>query len=81
MPKSKRDAGHDAGGDAGEQPSQPESPAEPEAEAQSDEAARLNGLLADLAQLQVYLDERGAHTYELAQRFMAYARRDPSSGA
>ncbi len=42
---------------------------------------RFTGLLADLSQLQQYLDERGTHTYELAQRFIANARRDPSSRA
>ncbi len=42
---------------------------------------RLRGLLADLAQLRQYLDERGGHTYELAQRFLANAKRDPSSRA
>ncbi|MDE3228730.1 MAG: hypothetical protein KGO05_02520 [Chloroflexota bacterium] len=42
---------------------------------------RLRGLLADLETLQQYLDERGAHTYELAQRFLANAKRDPSSRA
>ena len=42
---------------------------------------RLRGLLADLGQLRQYLDERGAHTYELAQRFLANAKRDPSSRA
>ena len=42
---------------------------------------RLRGLLAALTQLQQYLDERGGHTYELAQRFMANAKRDPSTRA
>lgn len=42
---------------------------------------RLRGLLADLETLQRYLDERGAHTYELAQRFMANAKRDAASRA
>jgi len=42
---------------------------------------RLRGLLADLTQLQQYLSERGDHTYELAQRFLENARRDPSSRA
>jgi hypothetical protein len=42
---------------------------------------RLRGLLADLAQLQQYLSERGDHTYELAQRFLANAKRDPASRA
>lgn len=42
---------------------------------------RLRGLLADLTQLQQYLDERGSHTYELAQRFLANAKRDAASRA
>ncbi len=42
---------------------------------------RLSGLLTALTQLQTYLDERGGHTYELAQRFMANAKRDPGSRA
>lgn len=42
---------------------------------------RLRGLLADLGQLRQYLDERGAHTYELAQRFLANAKRDSASRA
>ena len=42
---------------------------------------RMRGLLADLAQLRQYLDERGTHTYDLAQRFLANAKRDPSSRA
>jgi hypothetical protein len=46
-----------------------------------DSAARLNGLLGDLGTLHDYLRERGQHTYELAQRFMANSRRDASSRA
>lgn len=42
---------------------------------------RLIALLADLSALQVYLDERGRHSSELAQRFLANARRDASSRA
>ncbi|HET9109519.1 MAG TPA: hypothetical protein VFN78_01720 [Ktedonobacterales bacterium] len=42
---------------------------------------RLSALLASLGELRQYLDERGSHTYELAQRFIANARRDPSSRA
>ncbi len=42
---------------------------------------RLRGLISDLAQLQQYLSERGDHTYELAQRFLANAKRDSSSRA
>ncbi len=42
---------------------------------------RLTALMSDLGELQAYLQERGDHTYELAQRFMANARRDASSRA
>jgi hypothetical protein len=42
---------------------------------------RLPGLLRDLETLRQYLDERGKHAYELAQRFLANAARDPSSRA
>ncbi len=42
---------------------------------------RLSALLTALGELRQYLDERGSHTYELAQRFIANARRDPSSRA
>jgi hypothetical protein len=42
---------------------------------------RLAGLLRDLATLRQYLDDRGRHTYELAQRFLANAARDPSARA
>src|SRR5262249_30756661 len=42
---------------------------------------KLRSLLGDLEMLQRYLDERGRHTYELAQRFLANARRDVSSRA
>jgi hypothetical protein len=43
--------------------------------------AKLSSLLGDLETLRQYLDERGRHTYELAQRFLENARRDPSSRA
>ncbi len=43
--------------------------------------ARLQGLLRDLVTLQQYLEERGRHTYELAQRFLENARRDAASRA
>ena len=43
--------------------------------------AKLRSLLGDLETLRQYLDERGRHTYELAQRFLENARRDPSSRA
>jgi hypothetical protein len=56
-----------SGGDTGATPSAPDE--------------RLSGLLADLSQLQQYLSERGDHTYELAQRFLANAKRDPASRA
>ncbi len=42
---------------------------------------RLAALLADLDALQRYLDERGRHSSELAQRFLANARRDSASRA
>jgi len=57
-------------------------PARTGATAQQAEAAqRLASLLSDLGELQAYLAERGDHTYELAQRFMANARRDASARA
>jgi hypothetical protein len=43
--------------------------------------AKLRSLLGDLETLRQYLDERGRHTYELAQRFLENARRDASSRA
>jgi hypothetical protein len=43
--------------------------------------AKLRSLLGDLETLRQYLDERGRHTYELAQRFLENARRDPNSRA
>ncbi len=46
-----------------------------------DSEARLKGLLRDLETLHGYLRERGQHTYELAQRFLANSRRDSSSRA
>ena len=46
-----------------------------------DTAQRFTALMGDLSELQAYLQERGNHTYELAQRFMANARRDASSRA
>ena len=42
---------------------------------------RLTELLADLDALQRYLDERGRHSSELAQKFLANARRDSASRA
>ncbi len=42
---------------------------------------KLRSLLGDLETLRQYLDERGRHTYELAQRFLANAQRDSSSRA
>src|SRR6476661_8847416 len=50
-------------------------PKEPES------AERLEGLLRDLETLQAYLQERGRHAYDLAQRFLANARRDAGSRA
>lgn len=49
--------------------------------AASDSEARLESLLHDLDTLHDYLRERGQHTYELAQRFLANSRRDSSSRA
>lgn len=42
---------------------------------------RLAALLADLEELRRYLDERGRHSSELAQRFLANAHRDSASRA
>src|SRR5579884_2880935 len=42
---------------------------------------QLAALLHDLETLRAYLDERGQHAYELAQRFLANAARDASSRA
>lgn len=42
---------------------------------------KLRSLLGDLETLRQYLDERGRHTYELAQRFLTNAQRDPSARA
>lgn len=42
---------------------------------------RLIALLADLSELRQYLDERGRHSSDLAQKFTANARRDPASRA
>src|SRR5262245_58037533 len=47
----------------------------------SESAERLEGLLRDLETLQAYLQERGRHAYDLAQRFLANARRDAGSRA
>lgn len=44
-------------------------------------AERLASLLRDLEELHAYLQERGRHSYELAQRFLANARRDAGSRA
>ena len=43
--------------------------------------ARLADLVRDLGTLQAYLEERGRHTYDLAQRFLGNARRDAASRA
>ena len=48
---------------------------------ESESAERLEGLLRDLETLQAYLQERGRHAYELAQRFLVNARRDAGSRA
>jgi hypothetical protein len=44
-------------------------------------AEQLASLLHDLEELHAYLQERGRHSYELAQRFLANARRDAGSRA
>ena len=46
-----------------------------------DSAERLAGLLRDMETLQAYLQERGRHSYDLAQKFLANARRDAGSRA
>jgi hypothetical protein len=51
----------------------------PDAERQP--KAKLTSLLDDLETLRQYLEERGRHTYELAQRFLSNAQRDPSARA
>ena len=48
---------------------------------QNDSAERLAGLLRDMETLQAYLQERGRHSYELAQKFLANAGRDAGSRA
>jgi hypothetical protein len=48
---------------------------------EGDPAATLAALLADLSQLRDYLQQRGRHTYDLAQRFMHNAQRDPAARA
>lgn len=47
----------------------------------SKDSERLKGLLSDLETLHAYLQERGRHSYDLAQRFLANARRDAGSRA
>jgi hypothetical protein len=47
----------------------------------AESAERLEGLLHDLETLQAYLQERGRHSYNLAQQFLANARRDAGSRA
>lgn len=57
-------------------------PAKKTPKSESEESAeRLEGLLRDLETLQAYLQERGRHAYDLAQRFLANARRDAGSRA
>lgn len=53
----------------------------PKSKADVKSAEQLAGLLRDLETLQGYLQERGRHSYELAQRFLANARRDAGSRA
>jgi hypothetical protein len=40
---------------------------------------KLEALLRDLSELSDYLSERGRHSYELAQRFLENAQRNPAS--
>jgi hypothetical protein len=44
-------------------------------------AETLAALLRDLAELRDYLEGRGRHAYELAQRFLQNARRDTADRA
>jgi hypothetical protein len=53
----------------------------PEETLDGESAERLASLLRDLETLHEYLQERGRHSYELAQRFLANARRDAGSRA
>lgn len=53
----------------------------PKARPDAESAERLESLLRDLETLQAYLQERGRHSYDLAQRFLANARRDAGSRA
>jgi hypothetical protein len=53
----------------------------PATSGEGDSAATLAALLADLSQLRDYLQQRGRHTYDLAQRFMHNAQRDAASRA
>jgi hypothetical protein len=56
--------------------------ADESAQAATEQAeTKLRSLLGDLETLRQYLDERGRHTYDLAQRFLANAQRDPSARA
>ena len=54
--------------------------AEPPGPGGADEPT-LAGLLRDLGELRDYLEQRGRHSYALAQRFLENARRDSSSRA
>ena len=62
-------------------PDEPNATPSTEATSAPESAQRLAALMGDLTELQAYLEERGNHTYELAQRFMVNARRDASSRA
>ncbi len=61
--------------DEAPQEQSPQTAATPDAQRQLDE------LLSDLGELHAYLEERGRQSYELAQRFVANAQRDPSARA
>jgi hypothetical protein len=54
---------------------------QPTSHEESAAEARLASLVRDLETLHAYLEERGRHTYELAQRFLGNARRDAASRA
>lgn len=49
--------------------------------AAGDSGATLAALVLDLTELRDYLEDRGRHTYELAQRFLQNARRGGSESA
>jgi len=66
---------------AAETPPSPTTPTAPAPTQATERDQQFAALLADLTELRAYLDERGNHTYEMAQRFTLNARRDASSRA